>query len=53
METLNNYPALPKLLAKLSGVLTNDACARLLKSADAGDTSRKAVRDFLKSKKLI
>lgn len=53
VETLNNYPALPKLLAKLSGVLTNDACARLLKSADAGDTSRKAVRDFLKSKKLI
>ena len=53
VETLSNYPALPKLLAKLAGALNNDAYARLLKSADSGDKSRKAARDFLKSKKLI
>lgn len=53
VETLGNYPALPKLLAKLAGALNNDAYARLLKSADAGDKSRKAVRDFLKTRKLI
>ncbi|ABB30804.1 putative lipoprotein [Geobacter metallireducens RCH3] len=53
VETLSNYPALPKLLAKLSGALNNDAYARLLKSSDAGGKSRKAVRDFLKAKKLI
>lgn len=53
VETLSNYPALPKLLAKLAGTLNNDAYARLLKSSDSGDKSRKAAREFLKSKKLI
>ncbi|BDV44311.1 lipoprotein [Geotalea uraniireducens] len=49
VETLENYPALPKLLLKLAGVLNSDAYARLLKSADA----KKAAKDFLKTKKLI
>lgn len=53
IETLSNYPALPKLLAKLAGTLNNDAYARLLKSSDTADKSRKAARDFLKTKKLI
>lgn len=53
VETLSNYPALPKLLAKLAGVLTNDTYARLLKASDSSDKTRKAARDFLKSKKLI
>lgn len=53
VETLGNYPALPKLLAKLAGSLSNDAYARLLKSSDSGEGTRKAARDFLKSKKLI
>lgn len=53
VETLENYPALPKLLAKLAGALNNEAYARLLKSADAGDKSKKAAKEFLKSKKLI
>ena len=53
VETLSNYPALPKLLGKLAGALNNDAYSRLLRSADSGDVSRKAVRDFLKTKKLI
>lgn len=53
VETLSNYPALPKLLTKLAGALNNDAYAKLLKSSDTGDKSRKAVREFLKTKKLI
>lgn len=53
IETLENYPALPKLLAKLAGALNNDAYARLLKSSDSGDKSRKVAKEFLKAKKLI
>lgn len=49
VETLENYPALPKLLLKLAGVLNGDAYARLLKAADAN----RAAKDFLKTKKLI
>ena len=52
-ETLAHYPALPKLLNKLSGVLTNDTYPRLLKTAGSDDKAKKVARDFLKSKKLI
>lgn len=52
-DTLSNYPALPKLLNKLSGALPNDTYARLLKSADSSDKARKVAKDFLKGKKLI
>lgn len=53
VDTLSNYPALPKLLNKLSGVLNNDTYAKLLKSVDSSDKTRKVAKDFLKGKKLI
>lgn len=53
VETLGNYPALPKLLAKLAGTFNNDAYARLSKSAGTPDKARNGAREFLKSKKLI
>jgi len=53
VDTLSNYPALPKLLNKLSGVLTNDTYTKLLKSVDSSDKTRKVAKDFLKGKKLI
>lgn len=52
-ETLANYPALPKLLNKLAGVLANDTYPKLLKSVESDDKAKKVARDFLKSKKLI
>ena len=52
-ETLSTYPALPKLLNKLSGVLTNDTYLKLLKSVDSPDKTKKVAKDFLKGKKLI
>jgi glycine betaine/choline ABC-type transport system substrate-binding protein len=52
-ETLSTYPALPKLLNKLSGALTNDTYAKLVKSVESGDKPKKVAKDFLKSKKLI
>lgn len=52
-DTLSNYPALPKLLNKLAGVLSNDTYPRLLKSVESDDKAKKVAKDFLKGKKLI
>ncbi|RNC69154.1 MAG: hypothetical protein ED859_07995 [Desulfuromonadales bacterium] len=53
VETLENYPALPKLLAKLAGAMNSDSYAKLLKASETSDKSRKAAKEFLKAKKLI
>ncbi|HEX9079574.1 MAG TPA: glycine betaine ABC transporter substrate-binding protein [Desulfuromonadaceae bacterium] len=53
LETIGNLPALPKLLNKLGGVVNDDGCARLLRSARGEEQMRKSARDFLKSRKLI
>jgi len=52
-ETLSTYPALPKLLNKLSKALENDTYARLLKTVESSDKLKKVAKDFLKGKKLI
>ena len=52
-DTLANYPALPKLLNKLAGVLSNDTYSKLLHSVDSDDKTKKVAKDFLKGKKLI
>ena len=52
-DTLSNYPALPKLLNKLSGALINDTYSKLLRMVDSSDKTRKVAKDFLKGKKLI
>jgi osmoprotectant transport system substrate-binding protein len=52
-DTLANYPALPKLLNKLTGVLPNDTYSKLLKSVNSDDKTKKVAKDFLKGKKLI
>lgn len=52
-DTLSNYPALPKLLNKLTGVLSNDTYSKLLKSVESDDKTKKIAKDFLKVKKLI
>lgn len=52
-ETLATYPALPKLLNKLSGALVNDTYSKLLKTVETPDKTKKTAKDFLKGKKLI
>jgi len=52
-DTLSNYPALPKLLNKLAGALSNDTYPKLLRSVASDDKTKKVAKDFLKSKKLI
>lgn len=51
-DSLAKFPALPKLLGKLSGVLDNGTMAALLREAETSDP-RAVGRRFLKSRKLV
>lgn len=51
-DALSKFPALPKLLGKLRGVLDNETMASLLREASASDP-KTVARRFLKSRKLI
>ena len=53
LETINNLPALPKLLNKLGGMVDDSASARLLNAMKTDKDQKKVARDFLKAKKLI
>jgi osmoprotectant transport system substrate-binding protein len=52
-DTLNNFPALPRVLNKLSGTLNDETYVKLMKLLDTGVKTRTVARDFLKSRKLI
>lgn len=53
MDTLSNYPALPKLLNKLAGVLQNDTYGKMVRPGDSVERTRKVAKEFLKNRKLI
>jgi glycine betaine/choline ABC-type transport system substrate-binding protein len=53
VETINNLPALPKLVSKLGGAVNDETCGRLLRNIKGGEKPEKAARDFLKARKLI
>ncbi len=51
-DALSKFPALPKLLGKLRGILDNETMAGLLREAKESDP-RVVARRFLKSRRLI
>jgi glycine betaine/choline ABC-type transport system substrate-binding protein len=51
-DALSKFPALPKLLAKLKGVLDNETMDSLLREAERSEP-KAVARRFLKSRKLI
>lgn len=52
-ETINNFPALPRVINKLSGQLNQELYHRLMSSLHNGVQVRTVAKDFLKSRKLI
>ena len=52
-DTMGNLPALPKLINRLTGALTEESYARLVREAKGEEKSRRLAREFLKAKKLI
>jgi len=53
VEVLSNFPALPRVIDKLAGMISDEIYAKLVKSMDSGEKPKTVARDFLKSKKLI
>ena len=51
-DALSKFPALPKLLGKLRGILDNETMASLLREASTSDP-KTVARRFLKTRKLI
>lgn len=52
-DVLVNFPALPRLINKLSGVIDERNFSKMIKSYKSGEKPEKIARDFLKAKKLI
>ncbi len=52
-DALANFPALPRVINKLAGVMNDDTYLKLVKAEAATEKAHKAARDFLKQKKLI
>ncbi len=53
VEVLTNFPALPRVINKLAGVINDDSFAKLIKAQASHEKPRKIARDFLKERKLI
>jgi glycine betaine/choline ABC-type transport system substrate-binding protein len=53
IEVMNNFPALPRVINKLAGVMNDEGYRKLEKSVESGEKPAKAARDFLKAKKFI
>ncbi|MBI5904129.1 MAG: hypothetical protein HZB86_01020, partial [Deltaproteobacteria bacterium] len=51
-DALAKFPALPKLLGKLRGVMDNETMASLISESEKSDP-KTVARRFLKSRKLI
>lgn len=52
-DVLVNFPALPRVINKLSGVINDKTFSKMIKSLKSGKKPRKIARDFLKAKKII
>ena len=50
---LIDYPALPRVLNKLSGIAEDKNYAKLLAAVESGDKPNQVARDFLKKKRFI
>ena len=52
-DILTNFPLLPRILNKLSGVFTNEIYSSLQKEVADGEKPKNAAKNFLKKRKLI
>ncbi len=52
-DILVNFPALPRVINKLSGIINDKTFSKMILSMKSGEKPHKIARDFLKAKKLI
>ncbi len=53
VDVLSNFPALPRVINKLSGIMNEEIFSRMVRSVKSGEKPKKIARDFLKARKLI
>jgi len=53
LDTLNNFPLLPRILNKLSGAIDTQTYNTLLGKIKNGDKPKNVAKDFLKERKFI
>lgn len=53
IDVLGNFPALPRVINKLSGIISDENFLKMVESVKSGEKPKKVARDFLKAKKLI
>ncbi len=53
VDVVSNFPALPRVIGKLTGSIGDETYTRLVKSVESGEKPKRVAREFLKSKKLI
>ena len=53
VDVLSNFPALPRVINKLSGIMNEETFLKMVKSVKSGEKPKKVARDFLKARKII
>jgi len=53
VDAMNNFPALPRVINKLAGVMNDEGYGKMIRSVETGEKPGKAAREFLRSKKFI
>jgi osmoprotectant transport system substrate-binding protein len=53
VDAMYNFPALPRVINKLSGMVNDEVFEKFMKAVNAGQKSQVVVKDFLRSRKLI
>jgi osmoprotectant transport system substrate-binding protein len=53
VDVLRNFPALPRVINKLSGIMNEEIFLKMVKSVKSGKKTKTVAREFLKARKLI
>src|SRR4030043_685839 len=53
VDVLSNFPALPRVINKLSGIMNEETFFKMVKSVKSGEKPKTGARDFLKARKII
>ena len=53
VDVLSNFPALPRVINKLGGIMNEEIFLKMVRSVKSGEKPKTVAREFLKTRKLI
>jgi glycine betaine/choline ABC-type transport system substrate-binding protein len=53
VDVLSNFPALPRVINKLGGIMNEEIFSKMVRSVKSGEKPKTVAREFLKARKLI